>query len=335
MLRRLFVVASIALAAACGNDPPNPFSALASARPASADAVLLFVSGSWTDVPGAPRELLALNADGSKVEQLTACAQLAQPCDFVQAAPSPDRNRLVAIRTTPGAAEGASALYFMDLSRSVETIVFPNRQILSADYSPDASFLIYSAIAPQTSQEDLFYSQPNGQAEQNLTESLLVRERNARIDPFSRTAIFERIDESGTSRIYLYVSTALTSGPAAGPALPGTPYVVGADADPVFSRDGLQVAFRRLTGTGNGGLGTWDLLTVQATGVSTPTVIATGPLYRGAPDWGSRGILFVETDAATSRSQLVLVQPDGSGRTVLRTEDARSRMGSPRWLAGS
>jgi len=110
---------------------------------------------------------------------------------------------------------------------------------------------------------------------------------------------------------------------------------VGADADPVFSPNGQSVAFTRLTGTGNGGLGTWDLLTSKADGVSKPVVIATGPLYRGAPDWGSRGILFVETDAAASRSQLVLVQPDGSGRTVLRTEDARSRMGSPRWLPGS
>ena len=335
MLRRLFLVASIALAAACGNDPANPFNRFVTSRPPSADAVLLFVSGSWTDTPGAPREILALNADGSKLEQLTACGQSAQPCDFIQVAPSPDRNRLVAVRTTPDSAEGASALYFMDLSRSVETIIFPNRKVLSADYSPDASFVIFSAIAAQTTEEDLFYSQPNGQAEQNLTESLLVRERNARIDPFSRTAIFERIDESGTSRIYLYSSTALTSGPATGPALAGTPYVVGADADPVFSPDGVSVAFTRLTGTGTGGLGTWDLLTLKADGLSTPVVIATGPLYRGAPDWGSRGILFVETDAAISRSQLVLVQPDGSGRTVLRTEDASSRMGAPRWLPGS
>lgn len=334
MLRRLLVVASIVLAAACGDDPANPFSRLAVARPPSADAAILFVSGSWTDVPGAPRELLALNADGSKLERLTACGQSAPPCDFIQAAPSPDRNRLVAIRTTPDAEEGASALYFMDLSRSVETIIFPNRKVLSADYSPDGSFLIYSTVAPQTSEEDLFYSQPNGQAEQNLTQSLTVRERNPRIDPFSRTAVFEQIDESGTSRIYLYTSTPLTSGPAAGPALAGTPYVVGADADPTFSRDGVSIVFRRLTGTGNGGLGTWDLLTLKADGVSKPVVIATGPLYRGAPDWGVRGILFVETDAATSRSQLVLVQPDGSGRTVLRTEDASSRMGSPRWLAG-
>lgn len=335
MLRRLLTLASIALAAGCGNDPANPFNRFTTSRPPSADAVLFFVSGSSSTTPGAPRELLALNADGSKLEQLTACGQSDTPCDFIQAAPSPDRNRLVAVRTTPDAAEGASTLYFMDLSRSVETIIFPNRKVASADYSPDGTFVVFSAIAPQTTAEDLFYSQPNGQAEQNLTDSPTVRERNPRIDPFARTVAFERIDESGVSRIYLFSSTALTSGPATGPALPGTPYVVGGDAVPVISPDGGSVAFTRLTGTGNGGLGTWDLLTLKADGVSTPVVIATGPVYRGAPDWGSRGILFVETDAAAARSDLVLVQADGSGRTVLRSEPATSRMGSPRWLPGS
>ncbi len=71
-------------------------------------------------------------------------------------------------------------------------------------------------------------------------------------------------------------------------------------------------------------------------GTSSPRALVTGALYRGAPDWGSKGILYVETDAATSRSQLVLIQPDGTGRTVLRTEDAGHKMGAPRWLpAGS
>ena len=335
MLRRLLLIASIALAAACGDDPATPYKRFVTSRPPSADAELLFVSGSWTDAPGAPREILALNADGSKLEQLTACGQSATPCDFIQAAPSPERNRLIAIRTTPDAAAGTSALYFMDLSRAVETIIFPNRRVFSADYSPDGTFVVFSAIPAQTTEGDLFYSQPNGQAEQNLTTTPTVSERNPRIDPFGRTVVFEQSDESGASRIYLFTSTPLTSGPATGPALPGTPYAVGTDADPVISPDGGSVAFTRLTTTGNGGLGTWDLLTLKANGTSTPVVIATGPVYRGAPDWGSRGILFVETDVALSRSQLVLVQPDGSGRTVLRTENASSRMGSPRWLPGS
>lgn len=335
MRRRLFLAASLAVAAACGHDSTNPLTGPNATRPPAAEAVLLFVSGSWAADPGEARELHALNADGSKVERLTSCAQATTPCDFLQVAPSPDRNRLAAIRTTPAAAAGASALYFMDLSRSVETLIFPNRRIDSVDYSPDGSFILYSAVVPQTSQEDLFYSQPNGTSEQNLTSSSTFRERSARIDPFARTAVYEGIDASGVSRIYLFSQTPLTSGPATGESLPGTPYVVGADADPVFSPDSLSVAFRRLTGIGNGGLGTWDLLTVPTDGTAAPRVLSSGPVFRGAPDWGSKGIVFVETDAASARSQLVLVQPDGSGRTVLRTEDAGYRMGAPRWLAGS
>jgi Tol biopolymer transport system component len=223
----------------------------------------------------------------------------------------------------------------MDLSRGVETLIFPNRRIGSVDYSSDGSFILYSAMAPQTDQEDLFFSQPNGQNEQNLTSSVAFRERHARIDPFSSTAVYEGIDESGVSRIYLFAQTPLTRGPAPGEPLPDTPYVVGGDADPVFSPDGQSIAFRRLTGVGNGGLGTWDLLTLRLDGTSDPKPVVTGPLCRSAPDWGSRGIVYVETDAAAAESRLVLVQPDGSGHTVLRTEDAGFRMGSPRWLAGS
>jgi dipeptidyl aminopeptidase/acylaminoacyl peptidase len=335
MLRRLLAVASIALAFGCGDSGSNPFLSGLVSQPPSADAVLFFVSGSWDSTPGKPRELLALNADGSRAEQLTTCAQAEKPCDFLQVAPSPERNRVVAIRTTPGAEAGASTLYFMDLSRSVETVLFANRRVESVDYSPDGSFILYSAVATQTTQEDLFYSLPNGQQEQNLTQTTTFRERSPRIDPYARTAVYEGIDESGVSRIYLFSQSPLTSGPATGPALPGTPYVVGADADPVIGPDGITIAFRRLTGVGYGGLGSWDLLTLKADGVSTPQVLATGPLFRGAPDWGSRGIVFVETDAATSRSQLVRIQPDGTGRTVLRTEDAAFQMGSPRWILGS
>jgi hypothetical protein len=278
---------------------------------------------------------MALDATGSKVEQIARCAESSTPCDFVQVAPSSSRDRVMAIRTTSGAEAGATTAYFMDLSRSVETILFPRRRVDAIDWSPDGTFIVFSAVVPQTNQEDLYYSSPNGEDEENLTETLTVRERAPRIDPLAQTALFERVDETGVGRIYLYRSTVITSGPASGPALPGTPYVVGADADPVFSPDGLYAAFRRLTGVGNGGLGTWDLLTVRLDGTSSPKVLVAGALFRGAPDWGKKGILYVETDAATGLSQLVVIQPDGTGRTVLRTEQAGYQMGSPRWLAGS
>jgi len=332
MLRRLLLVASATAALACGQDSGNPFSAVSPSRPPGSDAALLFVSGSWTAQVGQPRELMAINADGTQLQQLTTCARAAQPCDVLQVAPSPDRNRVIAVRTTPGAEAGAQVLYFMDLSRSVESIVFPSRRVESADWSKDGSFILFTSINIQTGNEDMFRSQPDGKNEENLTQSLNVRERSARLDPFGRTATFERIDAAGVSRIYLFRETPITSGPATGPALPGTPYVVGADSDPAFSPDSASIVFRRLTGVGNGGLGTWDLLLTTVTAGSTPRTLASGPAFRGAADWSRSGIVFVETDAQAGRSQLVVIQPDGSGRTVLRTENSGYRMGSPRWL---
>lgn len=330
-MRRLLLLGTSALALACSNGG-NPFSAVSPSRPPAADAAILFVSGSWSADANAPREIFAIGPDGSNPQQLTTCARAAEPCDILQVAPAPDRQRVVAVRTTPDAADGAQALYFMDLSRSVETIVPPGRRVDSADWARDGSFLLFAAPNAQVGNEDLFTAQPNGTEEQNLTQSLSVRERRARLDPLGRTAVFERIDDAGVSRIYLFRETPITGGPATGPELAGTPYVVGADAEPAFSPDGTLIVFRRLTGTGNGGLGTWDLLvTSGGTGV-VPRTIATGPVFRGAPDWGRAGILFVETDAAAGTSLLVRVQPDGSGRTVLRSEPAGYRMGAPRWL---
>lgn len=329
---RLALLACVLPVLACGTDGGNPFATGAPSRPPSADAAILFVSGSWSSEAAAPREIMAMAADGSNVQRLTGCSSASQPCDVLQVAPSPERSRVIAVRTTTDAEPGAQVLYFMDLARSVETIVAPSRRVDSADWSRDGSFLLFAAPVPQSTTEDLFTSQPNGTEEQNLTETLSVRERRARLDPFGRTAVFERIDSTGVSRIYLFRDTALTSGPATGPPLPGTPYAVGSDADPAFSPDATRVVFRRLTSIGNGGLGTWDLMVTTGTAGATPQTIVSGPLFRGAADWGPSGLLFVETDAAAGRSDLVLLATDLSTRTVLRSEPSTSRMGAPRWL---
>jgi Tol biopolymer transport system component len=334
--RRSYVVALVLLStAACGTDRANPFAQPSFTLPPSADAALLFVSGSWAPEPGQPRELFALDAAGSKLERLTNCTQADTPCDFLEVAPSPDRSRVAAVRSTTGAEAGTSALYFMDLARSVETLIVQRRLVGDVDWSPDGFFLLYSSALDNSGREDLFYATPDGTTDNNLTQTTDVRERSPRVDPSSTTAVYERIDQTGVGRIYLYNAVApITSAATTGPALPDTPYVVGADASPVFSPDATFVAFRRLTGIGNGGLGTWDLLRVRVDGTQVQT-IATGPEFRGAPDWGPQGIVFVETDATAGESRLVVVQPDGSGRAVLRTENAGFRMAAPRWLRGS
>ncbi len=328
----------LASLAACGRDYGSPFSTPGT-RPAPADAVVLFLSGAWAEAKGEPRELFASNADGTRVERLSSCGQMTPPCDFLRVSASPDRSRIAAIRSTPNTAEGVSGLYFMDLDRSVEQVLFPQRRVTAVDWSPDGTMLLYQSTGDQPSDDDdLFLCDPNGANDRDLTPTELgavpVRQRNPRFDPFSRGAVYERIDASGVSRIYVYREVPVTSGPASGPALPGTPYLVGGDADPAFSPDGTALVFRRLTGTGNGGLGTWDLMTVKVDGSDLRTLV-TGSAFRGPADWSTRGIVFVETDTAADESRLVVIQADGSSRTVLRTEAAGYRMAAPRWLRGS
>ena len=64
-------------------------------------------------------------------------------------------------------------------------------------------------------------------------------------------------------------------------------------------------------------------------------MLAGGNVYRSAPDWGRSGIVFVETDAASGKSRLLQVQPDGSGLKVLHEESAAFLMAAPRWLPGN
>ena len=70
----------------------------------------------------------------------------------------------------------------------------------------------------------------------------------------------------------------VTTGGPGSDTLAGTPYVVGSDTDPDYSPDGRMLVFRRLTATGNGGLGTWDItgaksrVSVKERSSSMPTI---------------------------------------------------------------
>jgi len=329
---------STSLLPSCGNNSANPFAQVSPSRPPAADAVLLFVSGSWAGLAGAPRELFAVNADGSQVERLTTCTQTEQPCDILTFSPSNDRSRIAVVRTTPDAEPGTAALYFMDLGRSVETVITDQRRVGAVDWSRGGTALIFSAADP-VGNEDLYTIEPNGANEQVLFGQMLSRERNPRFNPNGSTAIFEGISNEAPGTIAVLAPSAtgltavlLTPGGDASQPLSGTPYFVGSDADPSYAPDASGAVFRRLTSTGNGGLGTWDLLVVRSTDEDATPVLTGGSVYRGAPDWGPDGIVFVEIDADADLARLVVIQPDGSGRRVLFVEDAGYRMASPRWL---
>jgi hypothetical protein len=334
--RPLLLVAVLAVGlGACGNDVENPFDRFSFSRAPSEDAVLLYVSGAWAEQPGFPRELFAINADGSQVERLTSCAERGDPCDFLQVAPSANRERVAAVRGSVAGDPEATALFFVDLGRSVETLVTPARRIQAADWALDDRFIVYST----GDVEDLFNVEPDGSNQAFITQTPDRRERFPRVNFQVTNAAFEMLEQTpGKSRIFSLGGAPdgveVTQGGPGTEVLEGTPYIVGSDSSPVFSIDPLLIAFRRLTGTGNGGLGTWDILSTRLDTDDEPVVVVGGGgVYRGVPDWSLDGqIVFVETDMAAGESRLVVIQPDGSGRQVLHVEDAGFRMASPRWI---
>jgi Tol biopolymer transport system component len=334
---RLLVALAAFLAPACGTDTENPFAQFTLTRSPSEDAVLFYVSGAWASEPGQGRELFAVNADGSEVERLTTCSAEAQNCDFLAVAPSANRDRIAAVRGSLSGDPDAAALYFMDLSRSVETVIALAARVQDCDWAFDDRFLAYSDGAV----EDLFTVLPTGDEQAPLTETPERRERYPRLNLQVTDAAFEGLEQTpGKSRIFSLFGgedgtpLALTEGGPGTEVLEGTPYVVGSDSTPAFSPNGGFVVFCRLTGAGNGGLGTWDILYVPSDASAEPTlVIGGGDVFRGEPDWAVDGrIVFVETDMASGESRLVTILPDGTGRQVIHVEDAGYRMGSPRWL---
>ena len=333
-------IVAAALLGACNTTYDNPFANSNPTVAPRADATIVYASNGYAARPGSPDEIFAVGDGGAGVTRLTFCNNDTRRCSSIEAAPAPDRFRVALRRVDTDsnkdgqltAADG-EALLVVDLARSVEGgLLQSNAKVSGIDWSPTGDVLVYSA-AGEGGIEDLYRADPNGQNTRNLTSTNTVRERRPRIDPSGSAALFERIDVDGKGQIWLFSSTGaqvrVTTGGDGSAALAGTPYVVGSDADPDYSPDGRSVVFRRLTGSGNGALGTWDIMTARLDGTGLTTLV-TGAAFRGAPDWGPKGIVFPEVDSTSTR--LVLVQGDGSGRQVLVTLGSSFDIGYPRWL---
>ena len=338
----IWAVSLLVALPACRTEFDNPFANSNPSAVPPAGSELVFASNAYASRPGLPREIFAAKPDGSGTTRLTFCNGESQICDSLESAPAPDRRRLAVRRVlqdTNGdgrlSAEDGESLFFVDLARSVQAVLLSQaRRISGIDWSPTSDLLVYSGLG-EGDREDLWRMDPNGQNNLNLTSTSTIRERRPRFSPSGNLAAFERIDESGKGQIFIFQSSVqqfpVTSGGPGEAPLAGTPYVVGSDADPDYSPDGRFIVFRRLTATGNGGLGSWDLLTVANDGTDL-TVLASGPVYRGAPDWGDRGIAFAEVDAAAGTSRLLLIPADGGPSRVLISQTGGLDLGYPRWL---
>jgi Tol biopolymer transport system component len=336
--RTLSVVVLAAALAGCNTEYPNPFERSDTGVPPPVTSDIVYTSNNYTTRVGSPRDLFAAEEGGAGVTRLTFCNTEQSRCDNVEAAPSPERQRMAVRRVSSDSnndgrltPDDGEALMFVDLARGTEAELVPaNAKVTGVDWSPLGDFIIYSANG-EGGRDDIWIMDPNGQNNRNRTSTPAVTERRPRLNSTANSAVYERIETGGKGQIFIFSTFRVTSGGPGSDPLPGTPYIVGSDADPDFSPDGRLVVFRRLTGIGNGGLGTWDILTARTDGTEL-TLVASGPVFRGAPDWGTDGILFNEIDVAASRSQLVLIDPAGTNRRTPVTTGAAFQLSFPRWF---
>jgi hypothetical protein len=340
----LLAAAAVCAACAGGDDTeapgPQPVK-LVRIPPA---ARLVFTANLYAEAASGGREIYACNADGTAVTRLTFCNDN-DPCDTLTASPAADRARILATRRADANGDGVFnagdplAMLYLDVSRQVQAAFAAEVQGVSgADWTPSADFTAITATGTGNL-DDLFLTDGKGTTTdssifRNFSSSPTLTERGPRMRADGNAAAFERIADGSPSAIFFAsvgLPTAVTAKLPGGELLPGTVYRVGSDADPGFSPDGNSIVFRRLSAVTADGKGQWDILVAVADASGLRT-IASGPAFRGAPDWSELGIVFPEADAAGAVS-LVLVDPASGKRSVLLSAPAGRTLSNPRWLA--
>ena len=331
---------------ACNSDSSNPFDRIFEPIEVSETSDLLF-SSDLHAIGESKAEVFEIEMGGQGLGQVTFCGDT-RLCATIEGLRAPDGIRMAFRRIEDANGDGVLdetdgiSLIVIDTELGVSSPIVPSPARVSGyDWSPTSDVIVYSGqdvVPVDLEDDDLYGVDPTGRTNTNLTRSAQTRERRPRLSPDGSTAVYERIftNLDAKGQIWLFQTSTfqaqLTVGGPGEEPLEGTLYVVGSDADPVFSPSGQRVAFRRLTSTGNGGLGTWDILTISVNATDLQVVVS-GPLYRGAPDWSEDGILFVETDAAADTTQIVAVDPeDGTNRRVIVTDAAGAAFVNPRWL---
>lgn len=327
------------LASGCDKTYDNPFQTLqgSSGPPADADLVFVMSPDATTNV----REIFAVAASGQKPPtRLTSCASRTPVCDIVEVAPSPVRQRVVVRRRTDANADRVvdatepESIYVMDLLRGIEGQILPTvKGVNSLAWTTLTDGPLFFSAPGSNALDDLFEAQADGTGAQDLSTTSDAHERHPRLAASLLT--FERTEPGHRSQVWGSIVglglAAISAGDTtvAESPVPGLDYLLGSDADPEPTLDATHVVFRRLTGPGDAGRGTWDILTVGVNGQDLQTV-ASGGAFRGAPTWGLKGIAFVEIPLGSTTASLVLIDPSGNRKVLI--SGAPLNLGSPRWL---
>jgi len=341
----LFVALSVS---ACNSDSPNPFTDPGRSSPPASSDRIVFTSNRYDPSPGLPRDAFSADPEGATATRLTYCNQSGPACDTIEAIPAgSDRQRMAfrrIYRDTNGdgviSGTDAAELIVADLARGVQAPVIRDFWDINGVGWLGDTTLVVSATVPGASTENLFIMDFDGTNQSALTTddpTSPVRERRPTFGHAGQAVVYERIESDGKGTLWAFPQAIqLTFGGPGSDPLPGTPYVVGGDADPVFAPDDTAIGFRRLSAVSGDGRGLWAVMTVDTEpdddGTYEIREVLPGDRYRGAPDWGPDGLLF-EEGAADGSTELVVVQADGSGRRVLGQADSTHVATYPHWLA--
>jgi len=337
----ILALAIMAFPACTAGVAPTVIPSLSStATPAPLDTVFL-ASDAWSSKPTTVFELFSVGTPGSQPTRLTTCAG----CQALGASPSLDRNR-VALRRVVGDSNRDGrldeldrvSLLLVNLARQIEGPFLPDGWTTSGvDWSADGTFLVHTS-SPDGDPEGLYTIDANATNNQLIIFDANVRLLGARINPSMTRAAYERIASTGPGKSEIWIGnsqvsqTKVTDGGPVGELLPNSLYLVGSDSGPDYSPDGNTLAFRRLTSASVPG-GAWDILTVPIAG-GTPTVVASGPVFRSVPDWSKEGIVFAESNTATGGTDIVVIDPATNARKVLQSFASGYKAIAPRWIAG-
>jgi hypothetical protein len=327
----------------CGSSTSStpPSSSTTPDQPPAATDTLIFTSDIYAASPNKLLEVYSLDSNNPGTPTRLTFTNQNGAGSNLEASSAPGRSGLAVRRVVSDTngdgvlddADNAELVYVAFTTPPAENIfVSANQPINGLDFSPAGSDIVYSA--PGTGgTTDIWDVASNGTNNFDVTSTPAYSERRPRYDTSGSILTFEYVSPGQQGAVYIYDQNgnedAIDLGVGGGSPLPGTLYRVGGNADPSFAPAGSAIVFRRLTGIPNT-VGTWDLLTTNGTG--STALVTGGNLYRGAPDWGSTGILYVETDPAAGTSSIILIAPDGSGRRLLYTAPQGYTVSNPRWL---
>jgi TolB protein len=251
------------------------------------------------------RQLVAMNADGAGVAQLTHVTG-----DAASPAVSPDGSRIAFVRTM----QGNPDVWVMNadgtgLKRLTASPGFDG----DPAWSPNGTKIVFASA--RAGSKDLWTMRADGTGQHRLLDWRST-EAHPAYSPDGTQIAFQS-DKAGHLQLYVLRLGAKTRRLTDRDA---------ADVSPSWSPDGSTIVFSSNAG------GTWNLWTVRPTGTPSLTQLTHGPAVESAPVWSPDGLRVAFVSNLTGSAQVWAVRADG--RQPVRYSKWPAPSTTPAWGSG-